>query len=273
MTTDTAGVTFICTATSAGGSTTQSVTIKRDATAPQLEFGAPTPAANAAGWHGGDVSVLFTASDATSGTASTSQGSPVLITGAGANLSVDVEVTDNAGNRASYTSPAVNIDRSAPEVAANVTGTVGANGWYTSDVQVAWTTSDDRAPLDSAQGCNASLVAADTAGITFTCTATSAGGATTRSVTIRRDTTPPLVDFGTASPAATASGWNNTDVALPFMTSDAASGVANTSTPSPLSFNGEGAGIPRSVTVTDVAGNSATYSRSVNIDRTHRCSR
>src|SRR4029077_13753122 len=98
VTADTTGVTFTCTATSAGGSTTQSVTVKRDATAPELEFGAPAPAANAAGWYGSDVSVPFTASDVTSGIASTTPGSPVLITGVGANLSADVTVTDNAGN-------------------------------------------------------------------------------------------------------------------------------------------------------------------------------
>ncbi len=268
VTTDTDGNTFTCTATSAGGTTTQSVTVKRDATAPQLEFGAPSPAANGAGWHSGDVSIPFTATDAVSGIASTSSASPVLISGAGANLSVDVVVTDNAGNTATFQSPAVNIDRSAPSVTPHVSGSLGANGWYTSDVQVAWTTGDDNAPIDSAEGCETSLVAADTAGVTFTCTASSAGGLTTQSITIKRDATPPQLVFGPPSPAANASGWHNSDVTFTFDTTDATSGIASTSTNSPLLIAGDGTGLSRQVVVTDAAGNSASFTTPpVNIDR------
>jgi hypothetical protein len=268
VTTDTTGITYTCTATSAGGSTTQSVTIKRDATAPQLEFGAPSPAANSAGWHGGDVSIPFTATDATSGIASTSSPNPVLISGVGANRSVDVVVKDNAGNAATFPSPAVNIDRSAPVVTPDVSGTLGSNGWYTSNIQVAWTTSDDNAPIDTAEGCETSLVAADTAGVTFTCTASSAGGLATQSITIRRDATPPQLVFGPPSPAANASGWHNGDVTFTFDITDATSGIASTSANSPLLIAGDGTGLSQQVVVTDAAGNSAHFTTPpVNIDR------
>jgi hypothetical protein len=268
VTADTTGMTFTCTATSAGGTSTQSVTVKRDATAPQLEFGAPAPAANAVGWYGTDVSVPFTASDATSGIAATTPGTPALITGVGANLSANVTVTDNAGNQATFTTPGVNIDRSAPAVAANVSGVLGANGWYTSDVQVAWTTSDEGAPLDSAQGCDASLVTADTAGITFTCTASSAGGSTTESVTVKRDATAPQLTFDAPSSTPNANGWFNGDVGFAFDANDAMSGVASLSRTSPLVVSGEGAGLNSQVVVTDGAGNSATFTTpAVNIDR------
>ena len=268
VTTDTADVTFTCTATSAGGSTTQSVTIKRDATAPQLEFAAPSPTANALGWHSGDVSIPFTTSDATSGVATTSTSNPLLITGLGANLSSDVVVTDSAGNSATFPSPAVNIDRSPPAVTANILGTLGANEWYTSDIQVAWTTSGEHAPLDSISGCDTNNVVADTAGVTFGCTAISAGGSTTKSVTVKRDATPPQLAFGAPSPSPNAVGWFAGDVSFAFDATDAMSGVASTSSSSPVVITGDGANLGAQVMVTDGAGNSATFNTSaVSIDR------
>ena len=65
--------------------------------------------------------------------------------------------------------------------------TLGADGWYTGNVSVAWTVTDDESAITSAP-CAASTVTADTAGTTFTCTATSAGGTATQSVTIKRAT-------------------------------------------------------------------------------------
>ena len=46
---------------------------------------------------------------------------------------------------------------------------------------------------------------------------------------------------------------------MPFVASDALSGVFTTSSGSPVVVIGEGAGLTRQVTVTDVAGNSATF--------------
>ena len=84
------------------------------------------------------------------------------------------------------------------------------------------------------------------------------------------DNGPPTLTFGTPSPAANAAGWNKTNVSIPFTPSDALSGVASTSpAASPLVLSAEGAAVTGSVTVTDVAGNSATFtSPAVNIDKT-----
>ena len=268
VTSDTAGVTFTCTAVSGGGASTKSVTIKRDTIAPTLVFAARTPAADANGWNSGDVSIPFTAGDALSGVDSISGGSPLVFSVEGAGLTRQVTITDLAGNTATFTSPVVNIDRSVPVIQSNLSGTAGNNGWYRGDVQVSWTVTDAMSPVASSNGCTSSLVTADTAGVTFTCTATSGGGTSTKSVTIKRDTTVPYVYFGTRSPAPIGI-WNNSDVSMPFFPEDATSGVSSTSSPSPLVFTGEGAELTRQVTVTDFAGNSATYtSPLVNIDRT-----
>jgi hypothetical protein len=267
VTTDTTGVTFTCSATSGGGTLSSSVTVKRDATPPTLVFAAPSPAPNAQGWNGGPVSIGFTMADATSGLAGASRDSPLLFNIDGTGMQLDVVVVDQAGNEASFVSPAVNIDGSAPVLQALVTGAAGSNGWYRGDVQVQWSI-DDLPGIESVVGCDGGDVTADTAGVTFDCTATSAGGTTSSSVTIKRDATPPQLGYGSPSPVPNANGWNKTNVSIPFTTFDALSGVASTSTPSPLVLSTEGADVTGEVVVTDQAGNVATFpSVARNIDK------
>jgi hypothetical protein len=89
------------------------------------------------------------------------------------------------------------------------------------------------------------------------------------SQTIKIDTTAPTLVFGAQSPAQNASGWNNTAVDITYTTGDNLSGVASATPGSPLHFGAEGAGQTQTVTVTDEAGNSATFtSPAVNIDLT-----
>ena len=81
----------------------------------------------------------------------------------------------------------------APVISPVVTGTKGANGFYASDVKVAWKTEDKESGVSQRKGCDDVTVAADTDGTTFTCTAVSTGGKASRSVTIKRDTTAPVL--------------------------------------------------------------------------------
>ena len=70
------------------------------------------------------------------------------------------------------------------------------------------------------------------------------------------------------SPMPDAAGWNGGSVEVPFTAADGASGVQDTTLPTPLVFNSEGANQFQQVTVTDGAGNSAPFeSPHVNIDR------
>jgi hypothetical protein len=91
--------------------------------------------------------------------------------------------------------PAPPPDSTPPVVMPMITGTLGTNGWYTSDVQIGWNVNDPDSAILSQSGCGTGTVTADTsAGETFTCTATSEGGTTTDSVTIKRDATLPTLD-------------------------------------------------------------------------------
>lgn len=82
-------------------------------------------------------------------------------------------------------------DNTPPVIAAEVQGIQGDNGWYTSNVTVAWNISDYESRIRNKSGCDTVSLSTDTSGVTYTCTATSRGGTASQSVTIKRDTTPP----------------------------------------------------------------------------------
>jgi alpha-tubulin suppressor-like RCC1 family protein len=116
LTADTAasGATLTCSATSAGGTGSQSVTIKRDATAPTIS-GSASPAPNAAGWNNSDVTVSFTCADALSGI--TSCGPNQTLSSDGAALSASGTAADQAGNTASTSVSGLKLDKTAPTLA------------------------------------------------------------------------------------------------------------------------------------------------------------
>ncbi len=160
-------------------------------------------------------------------------------------------------------------DTTPPVITAGLSGSLGNNGWYTSNVTVSWSVVDGESAVTSQTGCDSVTVGTDTTGITFTCEASSTGGTGSQSVTVRRDATAPVVAFGSSTPAANGAGWNRTDVSFNYTASDATSGIASATPASPLVVGGEGAGRTGSVTVFDNAGNGATASTpAVNIDRT-----
>ena len=158
----------------------------------------------------------------------------------------------------------------APVVTANVSGSLGSNGWYTGDVTVSWTLSGGGAT--STSGCGPTVVTTDTAGTTFTCTATNAAGADTKSVTIKRDATAPSI-AGSQTPPPNGNGWNNTDVTVSFSCADnpGGSGIdTDTVAGATLTSNGAGQSVTNSGTCVDMAGNAAASKTigGINIDKT-----
>ena len=79
------------------------------------------------------------------------------------------------------------------------------------------------------------------------------------------DTTPPVITAA-ASPSPNANGWNNSDVTVTFTCSDAGSGIATC--PSPVIVTAEGANQTISGTAVDKAGNQATATVHVSLDKT-----
>lgn len=86
-------------------------------------------------------------------------------------------------------------DSTPPVVIPSITGTLGNNDWYTSNVGLSWAVTDAQSAVTSTTGCGAVSVTADQAATTYTCVATSAGGTTTQTASIKRDATPPTVNL------------------------------------------------------------------------------
>jgi len=121
------------------------VAYEGDTTPPTLTWGSQTPAANSSGWNNTQVDLPFTTSDDLSGVESSVPESPVRFASEGANQTQEVTVTDRAGNSATFTSPAVNIDLTAPSSTAQVTAISGNMDWYTGLVSVMLNASDNLA--------------------------------------------------------------------------------------------------------------------------------
>ncbi len=152
-----------------------------------------------------------------------------------------------------------------PVITPQIGGTLGNNGWYVSNVSISWTVVDLESAVASTSGCGASVVTADTGGVTFTCTATSAGGTATQSITVKRDATPPAILAGRA-PAPNSNGWNNTNVTVTFNCSDLLSGAVTPGFSSTVSTEGAGQSVPGSCV--DNAGNTAgVVVNGINIDK------
>lgn len=177
-------------------------------------------------------------------------------------------VSVNLGSEEDVTCTFTNtLDTTPPVITPSISGTLGNNGWYVSDVEVSWTVSDDESSITSTNGCDPTVINADTSGMTLTCEASSAGGTNSASVTIKRDNTPPSAS-ASVSPVANANGWNNSDVTVSFSGSDALSGIAGCDTD--VILNSDGSSQSANGVCTDLAGNVSAPAtvNNINIDKT-----
>jgi hypothetical protein len=109
-------------------------------------------------------------------------------------------------------------------------------------------------------------VNADTTGVTFTCTATSAGGTSTQSVTVKRDATPPSIVINI--PASGASFLLNAQVLASYSCDGGVSGSATCSGPIASGASLDTASVGSkgfSVNATDGAGNSAVLTHNYSV--------
>jgi hypothetical protein len=252
----------------AGNRAEQTLTLSIDKTAPIITGARTAPNAN--GWNNGDVTATFTATDAGSGIDTVS--GPTTLTGEGAGQSVTGTATDLAGNSASTTVDGINIDKTPPTCSfGSPSPAPGSGGWNNTDVSFPFTAGDALSGVDTTSPVSPLVLTAEGSSVTGTVTVTDKAGnsATFTSPACKIDKTPPTLIWGAPSPAPNGNGWNNSPVTLSYTASDAVSGVKTTSPRSPLRFSVEGAGQTFTVTATDKAGNSATFtSPAFNIDMT-----
>jgi hypothetical protein len=255
--------TITCTATSAAGlSASKSITIKRDASKPVITPAISSPA-NAAGWYTSNVSVTWTVADAQSAIATSNGCTNVTLSEDTNGVTYTCSATNGAG-LVSSNSVTLKRDATTPTITANVSGAMGANGWYTGNVSVSFATSFGISGAGSTSGCAAATVTTDTNGQTFTCSTSSAAGlSATKQVTIKRDATRPTVAFAGNAGSYTVDQM----VSITCSASDAGSGIATSSCPNvsaPASSLTIGVNTLNG-TATDIAGNAATASTSFTV--------
>jgi hypothetical protein len=245
QTSETAGTVFTGTCTNDAGLSTAAaqLTVKRDATAPAAVTGTADRVPDHNGWYTSPVNVNFTGLDATSGIASCT--SPSYSGPDDATATVQGSCTDNAGN-IGHGSFSFKYDASGPSAALAVTaGTAGTNGWYTSDVTVSTSGSDD---VSGPVTCTApQSQTTETAGAAFNGSCTNDAGLTTNAapLTVKLDKTGPSVSLAAVGLLGN-NGWYVSDVTVSTSGSDSIS--------SPVTCTG-----PQSQT-TDTTGNIFTGS-------------
>jgi hypothetical protein len=176
-----------------------------------------------------------------------------------------VVVTSVAGAPATLTSLKPVEGLTGPTVVPSVAGTMGSNGWYVSHpTTLSWAVSGKPVPVKS--GCT-KVTVPDTAGTSYTCTATNEIGDASDTLVIKKDSVAPAIQV--KKPANNATYSQNQKVAAAYSCTDATSGVASCAGSVAV-----GADIPTntlgaqtfSVTATDNAGNSVTKSVSYTVD-------
>jgi hypothetical protein len=137
-----------------------------------------------------------------------------------------------------------------------------SDGWYKGAVTVSWAFDPGGAPDG---GCATATVTSDTAGATFTCTVNyGAAGFVGRSVTVRKDSSPPSVNL-TISRDPDSAGWYTKPVSVGVGGDDGASGLAGCSGGG--TYNGpDGGAVTISGSCSDNAGNSAGGSMTFKYD-------
>jgi hypothetical protein len=145
----------------------------------------------------------------------------VYITASGLNEDSDpYEITDFFNINVSCPS-----DTSKPIISADVSGTAGSNGWYTSDVKVIWNVSDPESGIASSDGCGETNLTLETTGTTLTCSATNGAGlSNSASVTIKLDKTGPNAILAVTAGTLGLNGWYTSDVTISTSGSDDISG-------------------------------------------------
>lgn len=204
FTADTTGVTSSCAAHSAGGSASDSVTIKIDKTAPTSVTLSPSGTEGSNGWYTSDVTVATTGVDSTSGATCTLD---QLFSSETSGQTVNGSCTNGAGLTTAASPLTIKIDKSGPTASLAVTaGTSGANGWYTSDVTVTASGSD---PISGPVSCSSPVnLVNETDGTAVNGSCTNGAGLTTNAVplNVKIDKSNPTA---TLAPSGTlgSNGW------------------------------------------------------------------
>jgi hypothetical protein len=242
--------------------------INIDKTAPSLTGAVADGMLGDNGWYRGNVTIHWTATDALSGV--TNAPADSTIAGEGQNLKATASVSDKAGNQRVADSPAVKIDKTAPNTDASA-----VDAWNNVDVTVKLTANDALSGvaathyrIDGGDAQNGTQVPLSDEGVHSLeyWSVDQAGNAEAhKTVTVRIDKSSPTISHAFA-PIANANGWFKDDVHVTFSCVDALSGVKSCGPDRVVSS--EGKDQDASGEAVDNAGNTALDPAAVSLDRT-----
>ncbi|PFG38230.1 hypothetical protein ATJ97_0702 [Georgenia soli] len=195
---------YSCEATSAGGvATSQTVTIKRDGTAPTVTLGEVSGTKGTNGWYTSDVTGTFIATDATSGPATASQ--TATTSGEGEVQLTSPAFSDVAGNKtpAGAVTQAYKVDQTAPATPTFVGGPTG-DYFYGSDPAAPTCTSTDE--VSGLASCVVTGGGTAVGAHSYTATATDNAG-NTSTATLTYEVLPWTLK-GFTSPVNMGGVWN-----------------------------------------------------------------
>ena len=276
----------------AGLKSTTSLIVKLDKTAPIVTF-TPSGTLGTNGWYTTPVTLQVNASDPLSGVASIEHRLDAgnWISGSSLTISdgehtVEARATDKAGNLSAVTTATttgIKVDTIAPTLSLSLTGTLGQNSWYVSDVSLTASVSDATSGialteyrLDSGSWLSGTSMTTSADGphtVDFR-TTDRAGNQTLASRSFKIDQTAPVLSF-TPTGTMGENGWYISDVSLKINSSDGESGIqsvvyrVNQGSWISAANLSLGEGIQDvDARVTDQAGNISTASIRLQIDTT-----
>jgi len=222
--TETTGQVFNGECTNDAGLTTDAalLTIKLDKTAPTNVVLTPSGTVGANGWFIGDVTITTTGTDNISGiTCTADQYQTTETTGQIFNGAC----TNDAGLSTNAIPLTVKLDKTGPSAVLTVTaGTLGANGWYTSDATVNASGSDS---ISDNVICTADQsLTTETTGTVFNGACTNDAGLTTNaaSLTVKLDKTGPSANLAVTAGTLGLNGWYTSNITVSTSGTDSVSG-------------------------------------------------
>ena len=240
-------------------------------TTPPAVSGSPTTDANSDGWYSGPVTIHWTCDDNLSGLAGECPADSI-IGGGGTGLTTGVTVADEAGNVTVATSPAVKIDLETPTTTSDV-----PSGWQSGAFEVHFAGRDALSGLrttyftvnggDPQEGISVPIATTGLTTLTFWSEDIAGNAETARSVTVQLDNAAPTIKHVLAPPA-NAEGWNNADVTVTFTCEDQIdlSGLESCTGGRSVASETDGQDVPGEAK--DFAGNTATDTVKVKLDKT-----
>lgn len=254
----------------AGNVCHQEVEVKRDATAPTCEYSGESTT-----WTNNNRTISLGCDDNLSGCAMSYKWSKTYSSTVAEAEFGSYTIEDRAGNT-TVCSRYVEayVDKNAPDCKIDVSGTKGANGWYTSDVTFKFS---DGATYEDAnesgvktktikvngveQTSDSYVLNYDTSSFKATISVTdNAGNTCSKEATVKRDVTRPSCSYSGES-----TSWTSGNRTISLTCQDNLSGCVTTNIASHTYTSTASSATFGTYIITDRAGNSNTCSRSVNV--------